>query len=116
MVRFFATRNSLLVILKNAQHLLLVLCQTQLAIVGLEALFVLLTTRRWSVVRQAYLRALGDVWRLRHHVQKERGRIKELRRCGDLRMLRFLKLRPGRWVDIEKLLRLGPPQVGASRV
>jgi N-acetylglucosaminyl-diphospho-decaprenol L-rhamnosyltransferase len=116
MVRFFATRNSLLVVLKNAQHLLLFLCLTQLAIVALEMLFVMVTTRRWSVVRKAYLSALLDVWRLRHHVKKERQRVKKLRRCGDLTMLRFLKLRPGRWVDIEKLLRLGPPRVGTSRV
>jgi GT2 family glycosyltransferase len=115
MVRFFATRNSFLVILKNAQHLLLLLCLTQLLWVGLEMLAVLALTRQWRAIQRAYLRAFADLWRLRHHVMQERRRIRELRRHGDLWMLRFLRLRPGRWLDIEKLLRLGPPKVTRSK-
>jgi hypothetical protein len=111
MVRFFATRNSFLVILKNAQHLLLMLCLTQFLWVGLEMLAVLALTRQWSSIRRAYLRAFADLWRLRYHIMQERRRVRELRRHGDLWMLRFLRLRPGRWLDVEKLLRLGPPKV-----
>lgn len=115
MVRFFATRNSLLVILKNAQHLLLLLAFTQCLWVLLEMLAVLVITRRWSAVRLAYLRAFADLWRLRHHIAKERRRIRELRRHGDFWMIRFLRLRPGRWVDVQKLFRHGPPKLNPSK-
>jgi GT2 family glycosyltransferase len=115
MVRFFATRNSFLVVLKNAQHLLLFLCLSQCFWVFVEMLAVLLMTKRWSAVRQAYLRAFADLWRLRNHIFKERKRIGQLRRHGDFWMLRFLRFRPGRLADVEKLLRHGPPKVSASK-
>jgi GT2 family glycosyltransferase len=111
MVRFFATRNSFLVILKNAQHLLLLLCLTQCIWVVLEMLAVLVLTRQWGSVRRGYIRAFADLWRLRHHIVSERERVRTFRRHGDVWMLRFLRFRPGRWIDIEKLLRLGAPKV-----
>jgi GT2 family glycosyltransferase len=115
LVRFYSTRNSLLVLLKNAQHVLLFLCLTQCAWVVLEMIAVLILTRRWSAVQAAYFRAFADLWRLRRHVHEERRRIKRLRRHGDFWMLRWLRARPGRWVDVEKVLRLGPPKVDPSR-
>ena len=115
MVRFFATRNSLLVILKNAQHLLLLSCFSQGFWVCLEMFAVLAITRRWSAIRRAYLRAFGDLWRLRHHILRERVRIRKLRKHNDFWMLRFLRLRPGRWQDVEKILRLGAPKVSPSK-
>jgi N-acetylglucosaminyl-diphospho-decaprenol L-rhamnosyltransferase len=114
MVRFLATRNSLLVILKNAQHILLLLCLTQAAVVFFEMLFVLLITRSWSTIRRVYLRAFADLWRLRGHVRRERARVNRIRRVSDFGMLRFLRLRPGRWVDVQKALQLGPPKVTPS--
>lgn len=115
MVRFFATRNSFLVILKNAQHVLLLLGLFQCLWVALEMLAVLVLTRRWSAVRRSYVRAFADLWRLRRHVLEERRRIGKLRRHGDWWMLRFLRLRPGRWVDIQKLFRLGPPKLNPAK-
>lgn len=114
-VRFFATRNSLMVILKNAQHLLLFLLATQCMCVLAEMLAALAITRRWSTVQRAYLRAFSDLWRLRKHIGAERKRIRTLRRHGDFWMLRFMRWRPGRWVDVQKLLRLGPPKVNPSK-
>lgn len=115
MVRFFATRNSLLVLLKNAEHLLLMLCVTQCLWVLMEALAVLVITRRWSTVRAAYVRALWDIWRLRSHIARERRRNRLIRRHGDLWMLRFFRARLGRWVDLQKLFRLGAPKVNPSK-
>jgi GT2 family glycosyltransferase len=115
MVRFFATRNSLLVLLKNAQHVLLLLLLSQCVWVGAEMVAVLLLTRQWGVIRRAYLRAFADLWRLRKHIRRERNRLATLRRHGDFWMLRFLRLRPGRWLDIERLLRLGMPKVSPAK-
>lgn len=116
MVRFFATRNSLLVLLKNAQHILLLLFLTQCVWVILELLAVLVITRRWSTVHRAYIRAFSEVWNLRHHVRSERRRIKSLRRHGDIWMLRFVRLRLGRWPDIKRVLRLGAPKINPSNI
>ena len=116
MVRFFATRNSFLVILKNARNLLLILCLFQLFWVGMEMFAVLLMTRQWSAIRRAYFRAFADLWRLRHHVRRERARIGNLRRHGDLWMLRFLRFRSARLRhDADKLFRLGPPKLSPSK-
>ncbi len=115
MVRFFATRNSFLVILKNAQHLLLLSCFSQGLWVCLEMFAVLAITRRWSTIRHTYLRAFADLWRLRHHILRERVRVHKLRKHNDFWMLSFLRLRPGRWQDVEKILRLGAPTVNPSK-
>jgi GT2 family glycosyltransferase len=115
MVRFFATRNSLLVLLKNAQHLLLILCFTQCAWVIMEMLSVLVMTRQWGTLRRAYFRAFIELWRMRSHVRTERRRIKTLRQHSDFWMLRFLCARPGRWIDVQKVLRLGLPKVSRSK-
>lgn len=115
MVRFFATRNSLLVLLKNARGLLLILVVLQLVCVLLEAFAVLLMVRNWDIVMRSYVEALADCWRLRHHVFLERKRIKMLRQHGDIWMLRFLQWRFGRWNDFRRLFRHGPPKVDPRR-
>ncbi len=111
MVRFFVTRNSLLVVLKSARHVLLALVALQLLCVLLEAVAVLLLVRRWSTVSEVYLGALADCWRLRHHALRERRRLRSLRRRGDLWMLRFLRLPFGRWNEVRRLARQGPPTI-----
>jgi hypothetical protein len=116
MVRFFATRNSFLVILKNAQNVLLLLLIGQTLWVLSEMLIVLVVTRKWTSISNAYIRAFAEIWRLRGHVAQERNRLKNLRRHGDAWMLRFLRLRPGRLVDIQKLFRLGLPKVNPSKL
>jgi hypothetical protein len=94
--RFYTNRNSLLVLLKSARHLLLLLVPLQLSLLAVEALAALLLVRRWSFVQRAYLRAVADCWRLRGHILAERRRVRQFRRRGDLFMLRFLRWRPNR--------------------
>ncbi len=108
--RFYANRNTLLVLLKNAQHLLLFLVPLQVALLGLEALAAWAVTRRWSHVRRAYVEALWDCWRLRRHVAAERRKVRRLRKRGDFWMLRFLRARLNRWRELRRVLALGLPQ------
>ncbi len=115
MVRFYATRNSLLVLLKNTQHLLLLLAVFQFVWVLLESLAVLVLVRRWSTVRASYLRALGDCWRMRAHIRQERRRIRGFRRLNDLQMLRFFRVKLGRWGEITNLWSHGAPKVDTRR-
>ena len=94
--RFYTNRNSLLLLLKNGQHLLLLLVPLQLGLLALEALVSLALVRRWSFVKRAYWDSLMDCWRLRKHVLAERRRIRQFRRRCDLCMLRFLRWRLNR--------------------
>jgi GT2 family glycosyltransferase len=112
--RFYANRNNLLVLLKNARHLLLLLVPLQLGLLVIEALAALLLIRRWNFISHAYIGAVADCWRLRRHVVAERSRIRQFRRQGDLFMLRFLRWRPNRWDELQRLRRLGPPKVAPS--
>ena len=109
--RFFANRNGLLLLLKNSQHLLLAILPLQLTLLSAEAVVMGALTRRWSHVRRAYLDAVEDCWRLRHHVIAERRRLRALRRHGDFWMLRFLRARLNRWDELRRLRRLGLPEV-----
>lgn len=109
--RFFANRNGLLFLLKNAQHLLLLLVVSYTGLMLLEMLVSLVLVRRWSFVRRAYLGAYADAWRLRSHLLAERRRIAGFRQRGDLFMLRFLRLLPSRFYDLKNVVALGLPKV-----
>jgi len=109
--RFYANRNNLLVLLKNARHLLLLLVPLQLGLLAAEALVSLALIRRWGYVRRAYWDAVADCWRLRHHILTERQRIRQFRRRGDLWMLRFLRWRFNRWDELQRLRQFGVPKV-----
>ena len=112
--RFYANRNSLLVLLKNAHLFLLLQVPLQLCLLVAEALAALLLVRRWSFVRRAYLDAISDCWRLRRHILAERRRIGQFRRRSDLWMLRFLRWRFNRWDELQRLRRFGAPKVTRS--
>ncbi len=112
--RFYSNRNSLLVILKNAQNILLLQALLLTGMLLAEALVMLALVRRWSFIRRAYLGAFGDCWRLRHHIRAERRRVRQFRRRGDWWMLRFLRLRLNRWDELIRLRRLGVPKVSAN--
>lgn len=112
--RFFANRNNLFVLLKNAQHLLLLLVPLQLLWLGAEALLLLLMTRRWSHVRHAYVEAVTECVRHRHHIRAERRRLAAMRKRGDFWMLRFFRLRLNRWDLALQLGRHGLPTVDRS--
>jgi len=109
--RFYANRNCLLVLLKNSQHLLLLLVPLQLALLAAEALVMGILTRRISHVRRSYLEAVLDCWRLRRHIHTERQRLKKLRRRSDFWMLRFLHGRLNRWRELRRFRRFGLPKV-----
>lgn len=112
--RFYTNRNGLLLLLKNCQHLLLVLVPMQLLLLIAEMAVAFCVSRRWSFVKHAYLDALGDCWKLRRHVRSERQRIRGFRRRSDWRMLRFLRWRPNRLDELQKLRRYGLPRVTAG--
>ena len=109
--RFYANRNSLLVLLKNARCLLLLLVPLQLGLLVFEAIVGLALVRRWGYAKRAYWDAVVDCWRLRKQILAERRRIRQFRRRGDLWMLRFLRWRLNRWDELQRLRRFGVPKV-----
>jgi GT2 family glycosyltransferase len=109
--RYYANRNNLLVLLKNGQHALLGVVGLQLGLLMVEAVAMSLWTRRWSHIRRAYLDAVRDCWRLRPHILAERRRLRQIRRHGDIWMLRFLCSRMNRWEEIRRCMRFGLPKV-----
>lgn len=109
--RYYANRNSILFLLKNSQHALLLLLVPHLFLLLAEALASLALVRKWSFVREAYCKAIADCWRMRGHVREWRRRIKGFRRRSDFWMLRFLRLKPSRWAEVERLFKVGVPKV-----
>ena len=109
--RFYANRNSLMVILKNGRNILLVFAALMAGMFIAEALVMLVLVRRWSFIRRAYLGAFADCWRLRHHIRAERKRIRQFRRRSDWWMLRFFRLRLNRWDELGRLRKRGLPKV-----
>ena len=109
--RFFSNRNCLLLLLKNCQHLLLLLVPLQLSLLALEACVGGLMVRRWSFVKRAYLDVFWECWRLRYHVLDERKRMKQLRQHSDWWMIRFFRLRLNRWDDLQLIRHHGIPKI-----
>ena len=112
--RYFANRNGLLCLLKNAQHILLGMVFLQLILLAFEALVALAIVRRWSFIKRAYWRAVVDCWRLRHHIGKERRRLRSIRRRSDWSMLRFVRWRFNRLGELAHVRRIGAPKVSAG--
>ena len=112
--RFLANRNGILLLLKNCQHILLVLVLTHLLLLLVEALVMLVLVRRWSHVRKAYLSAIVEAFKMHAHVRAWRKRIRRFRKRGDFWMLRFIRLKPSRWDEVTRLFKFGPPKVDAK--
>lgn len=110
--RFFANRNSLLVLLKNAQHLLLLLVPLQLLLLAAEALVGSILLKRLSFFKKTFLAAVEDCIRLQPHIKEERRRIATFRQRSDWAMLRFFNWRLNRWEEIRRTLKHGVPKVG----
>lgn len=111
--RYLTNRNGILGILKNSQHILLLLLVPHLLLLALEACACFALVRRWSFIRKSYLGAVADAFGMWPHVRAWRRRIKAFRARGDFGMLRFLKCEFGRWSEIRRLFRAGPPKVDA---
>jgi GT2 family glycosyltransferase len=109
--RYFANRNSILMVMKNAQHILLLLLLSQFALLFVESIVALALVRRWSYVRKSYFGAMKDAIGMMSQVRQWRARIKGFRRRGDFWMLRFIRLRPGRLEDLKRLFAFGMPKV-----
>jgi GT2 family glycosyltransferase len=112
--RFYANRNSLLSVLKNARGPLLLLVLLQVMLLAVEMLAALMLVRRWSFIRKAYVEALADCWRMRRHLHAGRRQIANFRKRGDFFMLRFLRLRPNRWDELQRIKALGIPKVSPA--
>jgi GT2 family glycosyltransferase len=110
--RFYANRNHLLVLLKQAQHLLLLTAVAFSALLFVEGVFWLLLKRRWSLVRATAWEPVRDCWRLRDHVRAKRRQVRGFRRHSDWWMLRFFCWRLGKAGELKKLSRFGPPKIG----
>jgi len=115
MKRYLSVRNGLLLLLKNCQHLLLLLLLPHLLLLGSEALCFLVLTRDWKFVRNSYIKGITDAFRMLPHVRAWRKKIKGFRQHGDFWMLRFLHLVPGRLSDLKLMLRLGAPKVDVKK-
>ena len=112
--RFLANRNGILLLMKNGQHILLLLLIPHLLLLLAEAGVGLVLTRRWGYVRKAYLSAINEAVRMYAHVRQWRRRIRGFRQRGDFWMLRFLQLIPSRWWEVMRLFKYGPPKVDAK--
>ncbi|MEI8290832.1 MAG: glycosyltransferase family 2 protein [Verrucomicrobiota bacterium] len=108
--RFLSNRNSLLVIAKNCQHILLIMLFPCATLILLEGLFVLVMTQNPAIAKRVSLDAFTDCWRLRQHVFRERKRIRSFRRRGDFWTLRFFRLGFGRSHEIKAILKRGLPK------
>jgi GT2 family glycosyltransferase len=112
--RFLTNRNSLLTLLKNGQHLLLLPVLPLTVWLFFESLAGAFLLRRGSFVKASFWDALGDCWRLRHHISRERKKVAAFRKRSDVRMLRFFKFRLNRWDEVKRAFRLGLPRVDAK--
>jgi GT2 family glycosyltransferase len=112
--RYYANRNNLLVLLKNCQHLLLIMVPLQIVLLAVEALVTGAVVQRWSYLRRAYLEAIRDCWRLRRHIFAERRRVRNFRRRSDFWMLRFLQPGLNRWQEFWRFKRFGFPKVDSK--
>ena len=111
--RFLTNRNSLLTLLKNGQHLILLALIPQTMLLLLESLVGSIMLKRWSFVRASFWNALGDCWRLRGHIVRHRRMVAQFRKRSDFWLLRFFRLRLNRWDEIKRMAKFGPPRVDA---
>ncbi len=109
--RYLSNRNWILSLLKNSQHVFLLLLIPHLLMLIAEAVASLVLIRRWSHVRRAYLEAIADAFRMMPHVRMWRRKIAGFRVRSDFWMLRFLRLQPSRWEEVKRLFTVGVPKV-----
>jgi len=115
MKRYLSVRNGILPLMKNCQHILLLLLLPHLLMLCGEAMFFLLTTRNWKFVRNSYLRGIIDAFRMLPHVRAWRKKIKGFRQRGDFWMLRFLYFRSTRLGELRQIFKVGLPKVDTKK-
>ena len=112
--RFYTNRNCLLTLLKNGQHLILLLALPLTLLLAVETVVGCLMLRRLSFAKLTFGAALKDCWRLRGHLREQRKAIAAFRKHSDFWMLQFFQWRLNRWFEIKRLFRFGLPRVNPS--
>jgi GT2 family glycosyltransferase len=104
--RYLVNRNTLVVVAKNAQHVLLLCLPVQLLLLLAEGLVFLVARRSWRFVWKCYIKAPLDAFKMWRHVLAMR-RLNRQHRCrSDWEMARmFLKFRINRWDMLKSMLR-----------
>jgi GT2 family glycosyltransferase len=104
--RFYANRNHLITILKNANGPLLLLVFSHITLITAEAIAGTLLARTPSFLVWSLFKPVADCWRLRGYILSQRRAIRSYRQRGDWWMVRhFLRPGFGHWGDIKGFLR-----------
>jgi GT2 family glycosyltransferase len=109
--RFLTNRNSLLTLLVNGQHLLLLIVLPLTLLLLVESLLGCALLKRWSFLGASFWRPCLDCWRLRRHIARRRREVAKIRRRSDWWMLRFFRGRFNRWGEIVRIYQFGIPRV-----
>ena len=112
MKRFLSVRNSLLVLMQNCQHILLLILIPHLLMLACEAMVFLVLTKNWKFVRNSYGRGIFEAFRMIPHVRAWRKKIRGFRKHGDFWVMQFLTWRMNRLGEFMQVFKLGPPKVG----
>lgn len=108
--RFYANRNRLAVICKNAQHVLLLMLIPCSILILIEGVIVLAISRKFSEFIRSSLFPFEALWRMRIDILKKRAEINKYRKHGDFWMLRYIKFGFGRIDEIKRIVTNGIPK------
>ncbi|MGC9941886.1 MAG: glycosyltransferase family 2 protein [Verrucomicrobiota bacterium] len=104
--RFYANRNQLIIILKNAHGPLLLLVLTHILLITVEAIAGAALARKFSFIKMSLFKPIADCWRLRRYILSQRRFIRSYRRRGDWWITRhFFRFGFGHWIDIKRFLK-----------
>ncbi len=104
--RFYANRNQLMTILKNAHGPLLLLAFSHLVLIGAESIAGAVLARKPSFIVASLFKPLADCWRLRSYIMVQRQVIRRYRQRSDWWVARhFLRLGFGHWEYIKRFLK-----------
>ena len=96
--RYLVNRNSLLVVFKNAQHILLLTGLLQVLMLLAEGCLIWLISRSWKFAWNTYFKAVVDTVKMWRHICQMRKFNRSIRKRSDWAMARmFLKFRINRW-------------------
>jgi GT2 family glycosyltransferase len=109
--RFYANRNHLLTIAKNANGLLLILLFPAFLLIFLEGLMTLLITRKLVLFKITCVSPTLAFWKLLPHVKNQRQKLSNMRRHGDFWLLQFFRFRFGRSHEVRQILGKGFPKI-----
>ena len=110
--RYLVNRNSLIVVLKNAQHILLLCAFLQVLMLIGEAMLLLVISRRWKFVWNSYFKAIIDAFKMWRHILDKRKFNRRIRRRSDWAMARmFLRFRINRWDRVKDFFKGKRPVV-----